>query len=194
MLLATAGRKSSPQVRGSGTPAYPQSHCQHRPGKAWPRWLSARGPWARQAAACPATGLRVLLTTQRAGKQPCYVLLTHVSAAAPLPRGFEGGQGNWLYNHNRSLGKKVEFLSVLCRAHGTVGSAFWGGANPWRQRETRSAPGLFLARWLENASTARKRALARDAELDRSRSQDFAFQLSIGNRVFFIISSFHKNP
>lgn len=43
-------------------------------------------------------------------------------------------------------------------------------------------------------SKVRERALARDTELDRSRSQDFAFQLSIGNRGFFIISSFHKNP
>lgn len=191
MLLATAGRKSSPRARGSGIPRYPRSRCQQCPGKAWPHRLSAWGPQARRAAACPATGLHVLLPTQRAGKQPRCGVLTHFSAAARLPWALSVGTG--CKNHNQSLGnKKVKRLSVLCRARSTVARAFLGSTDPWRQQETCSALGLFLVRQLENASEARNGALAGDTELDRSRSQDFAFQLSIGNRVFLLFQVFIK--
>ncbi|XP_050569058.1 high mobility group protein 20A isoform X4 [Cygnus atratus] len=103
---------------------------------------------------------------------------------------------NSLWGVPRGPGHCLLVLQGL-RAELTTEVGVWGIG--WKIQLVLSKSPHLVARWLGStsevtASEGGNGVLASDTELDRSRSQDFAFQLSIGNRVFFIISSFHKNP
>lgn len=112
--------------------------------------------------------------------QICSILLMDSRATALLHRVW-----GWAGELTINPGKIVRFLLVPGRAQDTVRGAFGVSGRPalawgcsWQgiwevplRQESKHLPGT---------------------ELDRSKSQDFAFQLSIGNRVFLLFQVFIK--
>lgn len=124
--------------------------------------------------------------------RPRDVPLTHSIAAAPLPRALGAAGELAIKPQLTGPWEKRSNSSRCCTGPETRRKCLLRQREPLASSGDSLWPGAVLREAAGNASEARKRALARDTELDRSRSQDFAFQLSIGNRVFFIISSFIK--